>query len=98
MLTVFKEYSAIKDNIASILKASGYRNEYVARKIGLSAANFATKKQRGNWTEKELEKIVEVITEPNEDAEDAIILEIMRSRKDEPVVPINEMRKELGWK
>lgn len=98
MLAIFQEYNAIKDNIASILKASGYRNEYVARKIGLSPANFATKKQRGNWTEKELAKIVEVITEPNEDAEDAIMVEVMRSRKDDPIVSMEEMRKELGWK
>lgn len=99
MLTVFQEYSAIKDNIASILKASGYKNEYVAKKIGLSPANFATKKQRGNWTEKELGKIVEVITEPNEDAEDAIMVEIMRARKNDETISFDEYKKEIArWK
>lgn len=98
MLTVFKEYSAIKENINRILEASGYRNDYLAGKIGLTPQNFSTKKRRKSWTEKELARIVEVITEPNEDAEDAILLEIMRSREDEATIPVAEMRKMLGWK
>jgi len=98
MLTVFQEYNAIKDNISTIINASGYKNDYVAKKIGLTAQNFAVKKQRGNWTPKELEKIIDVITKPNEDAEDALMLEIMRSRKDDETVPSSELKKEFGWK
>jgi hypothetical protein len=50
-------------------------------------------------TGKELEKIVEVITEPNEDAEDAIMVEIMRSRKDDETISYDEYKKEIArWK
>ncbi len=98
MLSVIKEYGAIKDNIGHILKASGYRNDYLAAKIGITPQNFAVKKRRGNWNEKELARLVEVITEPNEDAEEAIMLEIMRCREGEDIIPISKMRKELGWK
>lgn len=98
MLTIFREYNAIKANITTIVRASGYKNDYLALKLGLSPQNFAVKKKRKSFTDKELQKIIEVITEPNEDAEDAIMLEIMRDRKDDPLVPVSEMRKKLGWK
>ena len=98
MLTLFDEYNAITNNISTILNASGYKNDYVAKKIGLTAQNFAVKKQRGTWNVDEIKKIVEVITEPNEDAMDGLVLEIMRSRKDDETVPLSELKKEFGWK
>ncbi len=98
MLAVFQEYNAIKDNISKILSLSGYKYEYVAKKIGLTPQNFAVKKQRGTWSVDEIKKIVEVITEPNEDAMDALMLEIMRSRKDDKTVPLSDLKKEFGWK
>ena len=99
MTTVFQEYNAIKDNISTIINASGYKNDYVAKKIGLTAQNFAVKKQRGNWSAEELEKIIDVITKPNEDAEDALMLEIMRSRKDDGTLTFDEYKAEIAkWK
>lgn len=99
MLTVFQEFNAIKTNIAEIVKASGYRNDYLAKKLGLSRQNFSMKKQRGSFSPEELQKIVELITEPNEDAEDAIMLEIMRSRKDDETISYEEYKKEISsWK
>ncbi|MDQ2718635.1 MAG: hypothetical protein M3Z26_02560 [Bacteroidota bacterium] len=98
MLTIFQDYNAIKDNITKIISLSGYKNEYVAKKIGLTPQNFAIKKLRKNWSVDEIKKIVEVITEPNEDAMDALMLEIMRSRKAEETVPLSELKKEFGWK
>lgn len=99
MLTVFSEFKAIKNNMAKIVGVSGYKNEYIARKIGMSAQNFAVKKQRGTWTPDELEKIVEVLTKPNEDVENALMLEIMRSRKDDETIPYDEHKKIVNkWK
>lgn len=98
MLTVFSEYNAIKNNIAELINVSGYKNEYVAKKIGLSSQNFAVKKKRGTWSSEELEKIVEVLINPNEDVEDLLMLEIMRSRKDDEIVPLSELKEEFGWK
>ena len=99
MLTVFQEYEAIKDNITRIISQSGYKNEYVAKKIGLTPQNFAVKKQRGSWSVNEIKKIVEVITEPNEDAMDALMMEIMRSRKNDETLTYEEYKAEIAtWK
>jgi hypothetical protein len=69
------------------------------KKIGLTAQNFAVKKQRGNWSPEELEKIINVSTKPNEEAEDALMLEIMRSRKDDETLTYDEYKAEIStWK
>lgn len=99
MITVIQEFTAIRDHIAEILKASGYRNDYIANKLGMSRQNFAMKKQRASFSPEELQKIVELVTEPNEDAEDAIMLEIMRSRKNDEKLSYDEYKKEINsWK
>lgn len=62
MLSSFSEYNAIKSSVNEMLAASGYKNEYIAKKIGMSSQNFAVKKQRNNWTSEELEKIIKILT------------------------------------
>lgn len=98
MLSVFQEYNAIKKNIEEIINISGYKNEYIAKKIGMTSQNFAMKKKRGTWDSEELEKLVDVLAKPNEDVENALMLELMRSRKDDETVPLSELKKEFGWK
>lgn len=66
--------------------------------MGLTAQNFAVKKQLGKWSADELEKIIELLTQPNEDVEDLLKVELMRSRKDNETVPLTEIKKEFGWK
>ncbi len=98
MLTVFQEFNAIKENISRILTVSGYKNDYIAKKIGITPQNFAVKKKRGNWSAEELEKIIGVLTKPNEDVENALMLELMRSRKNDETVSLSELKEEFGWK
>ena len=74
---------------------SGYRNDYIARKIGLTPVNFATKKKRGTLSVGEVENILQIIE--NEDVDNCIMLEVMRSRKDEPVISMEQLEKEMGW-
>jgi hypothetical protein len=99
MLTVFSEYKAIKSSMTSLIEASGLRNDFLAKKIGISAPNFTVKKQRGNWNDQELEKLVEVLTEPNEKVQEILMLELMRARKSEPNISYDDYKKEIAsWK
>lgn len=65
MLEVIENYLLLKKQIAQLIKKSGYRNEFIASKIGMRADYFAVKKQRGNWSDEEVIKIIKVIE--NED-------------------------------
>ncbi|MGJ7032892.1 hypothetical protein [Niabella hirudinis] len=99
MLQIIDQYRLIKENIPKLLDISGYRNDFIAKKIGLSASAFAVKKQRQSWTDKEVKDIVEAITGVNEDVEDYVMLEIMRSRKSEETLSLDDYKKLTAeWK
>lgn len=48
-------HKEIKERIPALIEISGYRNNFVAKKIGMSPAYFSVKKRKGNWSEKEVE-------------------------------------------
>lgn len=61
MLEVIENYMLLKSEISSLIKKSGYRNDFIASKIGMRPDYFAVKKQRGNWSDDEVLKIIKVI-------------------------------------
>lgn len=61
MLEIIENYLLLKSQINELIKRSGYRNEFIAQKIGMRPDYFAVKKQRGNWSDVEVKKIVKVI-------------------------------------
>lgn len=95
MLNIVESYIELKKNMATLINKSGYKNAYLAEQIGIPAPTFSVKKQRGNWTESEIQKILAIIE--NERLEDFFMLELMRKEKDEPRFPISDLKKNLGW-
>jgi len=99
MIPIIKEYRALKNNLGKIVDISGYRNDYIAAKIGMKSTQFAMKKKRNNWSDEEVERILNLLTSINEDVEDAILLETMISRKEEDVISLTEFKAETAkWK
>ena len=99
MLDTIKKYQKLKESITALLDVSGYRNDYVAKKMGMTPAYFSVKKQRGKWTEKELENILKILTTHNEDVENYLMLEEMRSRKDDGTISYEEYKQIIAtWK
>lgn len=95
---IISDYKNIKERISEIIDVSGYKNEYVAKKIGLSPSSFSVKKSRKSFSLEEIEKIIGVIE--NEDVENFILLEILRGDKamNEPTYPIEDLMAVMGWK
>ena len=89
-------YRTLVENLGELIQVSGYRSDYIARKIGMKPANFSLKKQRGNWSMDEVEKLMQVID--NEDTEEYLMLQLMRAAKNEETVSYAEFQKEMGWK
>lgn len=92
---IVTNYKNLLSNIGRLIEVSGYRNDYIAQKIGLTPVNFATKKKRGTLSVDEVEQIISIIE--NEDVENYIMLEIMRSRQDESSMSLEQLEKEMGW-
>ena len=95
MVEIIQNYKELKKNMGVLINKSGYKNSYIAEKIGVQPTLFSVKKQRGNWTEDEMEKILSLIE--NEELENFFMLELMRAEKDEPRFPISDLKKDLGW-
>ena len=90
------QYKNLLSHIAEIIEISGYRNDYIAKKLGLKPQNFSVKKQRASWSPDEVEKLLAVVD--NEDVEDYLLIEHMRSIKDEETITLDEFKKQMGWK
>lgn len=96
-IEIVEQYKRLVNIIPEIIEASGYRNDFIAKKLGMKAQNFSVKKQRGNWSADEVEKLLAVVD--NEDVEDFIMMEIMRSRKDDETISLDKYKAEIAtWK
>jgi hypothetical protein len=91
-------HKEIKDRISALIEISGYRDDFVAKKIGMALSDFSVKKEKCIWSEKEVTKILDVLTAENDAVFDLLMLEEMRLRKDDETFSLAEYKKELGWK
>ena len=96
MIQIVESYIELKKNMANLINKSGYKNSFLAEQIGIPAPTFSVKKQRGNWTEFEIKKILMIIE--NEKLEDYFMVELMEEAKDEPSYPVSQLKAEMGWK
>jgi parvulin-like peptidyl-prolyl isomerase len=95
-LEVVSSYRNIVQHIGELIYISGYRNDYVASKIGISSKLFAVKKQRSSFSVDDIEKILQIID--NEDVDNYLMLQIMRERKDEETISYDDFKEQMGWK
>ncbi|MBX9782630.1 MAG: hypothetical protein K2X48_04965 [Chitinophagaceae bacterium] len=90
------QYKNLLQHLASIIDVSGYRHDYIAKKLGIKPQNFSVKKQRVSWTPDEVEKLLSIVA--NEDVEDYLMLQHMRSLENEETISLDAFKKEMGWK
>ena len=96
-IAAINNYKNLVEEIPNIIELSGYKNEYIARKIEMKPQYFSLKKQKNSFNLIEVEKILSVIF--NEDVEDYILLLELRSRKNDETVSLEEYRKQAAaWK
>lgn len=89
-------YRILLQSLGDLIQVSGYRSDYLAKKIGMKPANFSQKKQKGNWSVEEVDKLMQVIE--NEDTDNYLMLQLMRAAKNEETVSYAEFQREMGWK
>jgi len=90
-------YKTLLHFLPELIDVSGYRNDYLSRKMSMTPATFSAKKQRGSWSVDDIVKLMSIIE--NEDVEDYLMLQIMRAAKNEETVSADEFRIEIKkWK
>ena len=89
-------YKILLSNINELINISGYRNDYIAKKLGLKPTTFSMKKQHASWSNEEVEKLLAIIE--NEETEDYYLGLIMSSIDAEDTLSLKEFKSEVGWK
>ena len=95
MLEVIENYLLLKSQINELIQRSGYRNDFIAQKIGMRPDYFAVKKQRGNWSDAEIKKIVKVIE--NEDVTNFFDTIMIKNSFPGNVTTSARFEKIMGW-
>ena len=65
MIRIFTQLDSLKASISNLLENCWYSDSFIAKEIGMTEAEFSSKKTNGNWTEKELQKLIEFFTIAN---------------------------------
>lgn len=93
--TVLK-YKTLVENIGELINLSGYRNDFIAKKLGIKPTTFSVKKQRSTWTPDEVGRLLTIIE--NEETEDYYLGLIMQSLEPDETLTLSEFKKAVKWK
>ena len=97
VVEIANNYKTLLQLLPELINVSGYRNDYLSKKMGLSPATFSAKKQRGTWSPDDVLQLMKIIG--NEDVEDYLMLQLIRAAKDDETISADEFRAEIKkWK
>jgi uncharacterized protein YhjY with autotransporter beta-barrel domain len=96
MKNIVQDYQNLKGNLGFLIQKSGFKNSYLAEKIGMQVTNFSVKKQKGNWSDTEIEKLLDIID--NEELEDLYLGKLMEQRSNDETISLEQFKNEMGWK
>jgi hypothetical protein len=96
MKNIVQDYINLKNNLGFLIQKSGYKNSFLAEKINMQVSNFSVKKQKGNWTEIEVEKLLNIID--NEELESFYFGKLIEEKSKEKTISLEEFNAEMGWK
>ena len=89
-------YKLLVDNLGNLIAISGYRNDFIAKKLGIKPSTFSLKKQKTTWSREEVEKLLSVIE--NEETEDFFLGLLMESLEQDETLTLSRFKKQVGWK
>ena len=89
---VIEDYSRIVDNLGGIIKESGYKSNFIAKKLRMPITTFYHKKRTKTFSLDEVTQIVDMLDD-NEDLENEYLIELAESRLGEETVPLSDVLK-----
>ncbi|WP_153797562.1 hypothetical protein [Foetidibacter luteolus] len=95
MIEIVQNYLLLKKQLPQLIKKSGYRNDFIAEKIGMKADYFAVKKQRNSWSDEEILKIIKLIE--SDDVSEYFDSLLIKKAFPGKTVSSEEFEKQMGW-
>ncbi|GAB3430285.1 hypothetical protein [Niabella aquatica] len=96
MTVAIKNYKAIVNAIPQLIEVSGYKNDYIAKKLNMRPGYFSAKKTKGGWSLEEVEKIIETIA--NKDVENYLDGLLVQFSFPGNTLSSADFEKKMGWK
>ncbi len=98
-IALVNNYKQLVENIPQIIDVSGYKNEYIAKKLKIKPQYLSVKKLRKSWSVNDVENLLHIIM--NEDVEnylndfyENILIEKSLTGK---AVSADEFEKRMKW-
>jgi predicted transcriptional regulator len=82
LMSVLNEYGGIIENIELIIKESGVKARYIAKRLDIPESTFYHKKRNRSFSFPEVRKIVEMLSD-DEEFENDFLIEAAKSRLDD---------------
>jgi predicted transcriptional regulator len=91
---VISDYAEIVEKVDAIIKQTGYKGKFIAKKLGLPESSFYQKKREKTFTVKEMQQLVNLMNKEEDDDDDAIELAyfapILKERENEIPIPLED--------
>ncbi|MDR3094648.1 MAG: hypothetical protein LBU62_08430 [Bacteroidales bacterium] len=84
LMEVVKEYGLLLDSMPVIIKESGYKAIYLAKRLDMPITTFHHKKRKKTFTYPEVQRIIQMLNDDDE-LEDAYFREMAESRANDEV-------------
>ena len=84
LMELLGDYMEVENNIDRIIAATGYKHEFIARKLKMPISTYYSKRRKKTFTTKDVFKIVKMLDE--DEAYNAAEIELMDKRKDEETI------------
>jgi len=89
---VIGEYAQLVDNLGGIIRETGYKQNFIARKLSMPISTFYLKKRTSTFTLDEVTQIVDLLDE-DVDIENKYLIDLAESRWDEENMSFDDMMK-----
>jgi len=80
LLAVLQEYRKLEDEITNIIDETGYKSQFIAKRLKMPLSTFYFKRKTKSFTPTEVSQIVNMMADDN-DNDDTELLELAKSRR-----------------
>jgi len=91
LLEVLDDYHELEENVPSIIRASGYKTQFIAEKLNLPMSTFYFKRKTKTFTPKEVTQIVRMLDDDDNNVIEKYELELAKSRADDENVSADNL-------
>ena len=93
LIEVAGDYMELANNIGAIITSTGYRHEYIAKKLNMPISTYYAKRRTKTFKPAEVLKIVKMLED--DETQNAGELELIQSRQNDEVMTSGEFIKQV---